>query len=233
MSYILEALKKLEQKRQREGVPHPLAVPAETAPERRRQRLLWPYPFLAALLLLNAGIMLWWVGAKPEHRPAPVPPPPAREGTSVTPIAPAQTREEKRSVDVKEVPQKSETGTSPVPDVRKEVRDTSQPAAAKPPAKAETAPQPQTRTEKRAVADGRVLSLDELPTAVRSSLPELRVSAHYYSPEPQSRFIRINDQALREGQVSAPGLKLEEITPDGALFSYQGYRFKIGITGTR
>jgi hypothetical protein len=61
-------------------------------------------------------------------------------------------------------------------------------------------------------------------------LPQLRVSAHYYRPEPQSRFIRINDQALREGQVGPSGLKLEQITPDGAVCRYQGYRFRIGIS---
>jgi hypothetical protein len=59
------------------------------------------------------------------------------------------------------------------------------------------------------------------------------VSAHYYSAEPRSRFIRVNDQALREGQTGAAGLKLEKITPDGAVFSYQGYRFQMGIEGNR
>jgi hypothetical protein len=43
------------------------------------------------------------------------------------------------------------------------------------------------------------------------------------------RFVRVNDQALREGQVGPSGLKLEQITPDGAVFSYQGFRFRIGI----
>jgi hypothetical protein len=47
------------------------------------------------------------------------------------------------------------------------------------------------------------------------------------------RFVRVNDQALREGQVSSPGLRLEEITPEGAVFSYQGFRFRIGIGESR
>ena len=42
-------------------------------------------------------------------------------------------------------------------------------------------------------------------------------------------FRSINNSMLREGASIAPGLKLDEITPDGMVFSYKGYRFKRSI----
>jgi hypothetical protein len=39
---------------------------------------------------------------------------------------------------------------------------------------------------------------------------------------------RINGSMIREGEYLTAGLKLEEITPDGVIFSYQNYRFHVG-----
>ena len=238
MSYILEALKKLEQKRGRTGVRHSLTGSTETAFERKRRQHLWPYVVVAGLLLLNAGVLIWWTAPwRPEQSSGPVQPPAVQGRAAAAPNAPAQKGEQDRPVDVKEAPPKTDAGVpvppSSPPDAAKKAPVVSPPVADKPPATTGTSPPPQAPTEKRAAPDGRVLSLGELPSDVRSSLPELRVSAHYYSAEPRSRFIRVNDQALREGQTGAPGLKLEKITPDGAVFSYQGYRFKMGIDGSR
>ncbi|MGC1403062.1 MAG: hypothetical protein WA974_09060 [Thermodesulfobacteriota bacterium] len=60
MSYILEALKKVEQKRMQEESPESLAL-LGTPESGSKKRLLWPYPVMAALIL-NAGVMLWWIG---------------------------------------------------------------------------------------------------------------------------------------------------------------------------
>jgi general secretion pathway protein B len=55
MSFILDALKKLEQKRQQGAVPDLMTI---HAPERQKheKRLIWPYLVLGALVL-NAGIL--------------------------------------------------------------------------------------------------------------------------------------------------------------------------------
>jgi hypothetical protein len=34
---------------------------------------------------------------------------------------------------------------------------------------------------------------------------------------------------LQEGEDLAPGIRLEQITPDGMIFSYKGYRFRRGV----
>jgi hypothetical protein len=59
MSHILEALKKLEQKREQEEPPKLFIFSHAPRPE-RKERLLWPY-VLVGVLLLNAVAMIWWV----------------------------------------------------------------------------------------------------------------------------------------------------------------------------
>jgi general secretion pathway protein B len=72
--------------------------------------------------------------------------------------------------------------------------------------------------------------MNELPQSVLSSLPKLSLSLHLYYADPSSRLISVKGRTLREGQELAAGLKLEEINPDGAVFSFQNYRFQIGLT---
>jgi general secretion pathway protein B len=51
-----------------------------------------------------------------------------------------------------------------------------------------------------------------------------------YSGKPKDRLVGINDRMLREGASLGPDLVLEQITPDGMVLSYKGYRF---LQGTR
>ena len=78
-----------------------------------------------------------------------------------------------------------------------------------------------------------MLQVNELPAAVRSALPQFNIWGHAYSPEPQTRAARINEKILQEEQELAPGLKLEEIVPDGVIFSFRGYRFRVDLNGSR
>jgi hypothetical protein len=71
----------------------------------------------------------------------------------------------------------------------------------------------------------------ELAPQIRDALPNLSVSMLIYSKKPEDRWININGLKKREGEEISAGLKLEEITPDGAIFSYQGHRFYKGVVG--
>jgi hypothetical protein len=71
----------------------------------------------------------------------------------------------------------------------------------------------------------------ELAPQIRDALPNLSVSMLIYSKKPEDRWININGSKKREGEEISAGLKLEEITPDGAIFSYQGHRFYKGVVG--
>jgi general secretion pathway protein B len=83
----------------------------------------------------------------------------------------------------------------------------------------------------KAAGSGTTARVQDLPSPVRDSLPRLSVSMLIYSAKPGDRFININGSRTREGQEVSAGLKVEEITPDGAVFSYQGMRFYKPVMG--
>lgn len=74
-----------------------------------------------------------------------------------------------------------------------------------------------------------VLDLLQLPSFIQQDLPEFRIAAHVYSKKPASRLVSINKRVLREGHTLSPGLKVEEITTDGVIFSYKDYLFQVGV----
>ncbi len=73
--------------------------------------------------------------------------------------------------------------------------------------------------------ENKVIALYELPPEVLHALPSMSISGYSYSATPRERMVGINDRLIQEGQYVADGLKLEEITPDGLIFSYKSYRF--------
>lgn len=74
-----------------------------------------------------------------------------------------------------------------------------------------------------------VLDILQLPAPVQSKLPKFQISAHFYSTTPPSRLASVNGRILREGQNLSPGLTLEEITPEGLIFRFEGYLFQVGV----
>lgn len=68
-----------------------------------------------------------------------------------------------------------------------------------------------------------------LPTyeeaATRISLPPLHLDLHSYAPDPSKRFVLVNMRRLYEGQATPEGVKVESITTDAAIMSYQGTQF--------
>jgi general secretion pathway protein B len=77
-----------------------------------------------------------------------------------------------------------------------------------------------------AAQEQKVMSIYELPPAIQQEIPRMSISVHAYSPNLQDRVVMINDRMMREGQDLAPGLRLEQITPDGMIFSFGGYHFR-------
>lgn len=74
----------------------------------------------------------------------------------------------------------------------------------------------------------KVINLAELPLPIQQGIPPMSVQVHSYSEAPEQRLVGINDRLLKEGDAVAPGLRLEQITPDGMIFSYKKYRFRYG-----
>jgi general secretion pathway protein B len=74
-----------------------------------------------------------------------------------------------------------------------------------------------------------VIWVGDLPLAIQQELPLMTISVHAYSARPADRMVGINNRMLREGDSVAPGLKLEQITPEGMVFGYKGYSFRRGV----
>lgn len=70
-----------------------------------------------------------------------------------------------------------------------------------------------------------VVSLAELPATVRDGLPGLAISLHRFAHDPSARLVSVDGQILRQGQKAKSGPMVEEITENGVIFQYQGYRF--------
>jgi general secretion pathway protein B len=215
MSYILEALKKAEQKRQREETPGLVTFLVES-PHERKKKPVWPY-ILLAVLILNVAAVVWW-------------------------IAPWQTVKEETAAKPHSVNQTAPAVTAEDRQINQNVTDNKKASLhakyiEKPQDIAQERPsaEQQKRVEKKPViipAD-KVFSLKELPADIKSALPVFKISGHAYSPEPQTRVVRVNDKILQEGQELSPGIKIEEIIQAGIILSYQGYRFRIGVGENR
>jgi len=200
MSFILDAIKKSDQQRQRGATPTLLTVPAATVES--RQPAVFMYWGLAAVTL-SAGIAIGWLRPWQAEKTAPAimpaMPPQTAHGPQTPTLQPAPQAQEKFAG----IPRKAAPASVP------EQRVQAVPANA--------APEPA------------AMALRDLPPAVRREIPELRLSMHAYSPRPEARIVSINDRLLHEGDSAADGVKLEEITPDGMIFSYKEFRFRRGV----
>ena len=78
-----------------------------------------------------------------------------------------------------------------------------------------------------AVAPLPPLRLDELPASVQRSIPAIRIDGVVQSPSPASRLFLVNGQILRESETLVPGLRLERIGPDSAIFTWRGQLFQV------
>ncbi len=240
MSYILEALKKLERERHREKTPDFLALHEQTYPVKKR-RLFWPY-IVSGLVLLNAMFVFWllWV----DHRINMVQPPTDQIRSSAEKAAPApqtlveETREQPIIADKKDaMPPEKKTV---IPTVSRQPQElltrkiTPEPfppktAAVEPPPPVQTKVEAAPKTIKPTPPTAKITSIKELPADVRASLPEIKMTVHSYNDQAQSRFVVINNAIFREGQSISGDLKVVQITQKGVILNHQGHRFLLGI----
>jgi general secretion pathway protein B len=220
MSFILDALKKSEERRRLHEEAH-----------QPRQKLLdlswsgqrhWPAWLLLAVLLIALAGGWWLRGAAVQ---------PAAESQSAVPAAPPHTvpaaagnatppaREPYRPAPFAPVPAGSlGAAAGPVNGTVMPPAERAVPAAVRASLKAQSVTAPAARP--RPVASG-------VPAALRERMSSLTMSLHFYTEEPARRMVRIDNRIVREGQTVADQLVLEEITPTGAIFSFAGARFAV------
>jgi general secretion pathway protein B len=70
-----------------------------------------------------------------------------------------------------------------------------------------------------------VPTLRDLPLDVQLKVPKMSFSVFVYAQKPADRMVIIDGHTRREGDEVSSGLRLEEITREGAVFSFKGHRF--------
>jgi general secretion pathway protein B len=247
MSFILDALKKSENDRQRQSGPALFEV--RVAPPRSRLPLL--AIIIVSLLVVNLGVVAWIMLRKPAA--AAVPPPVAAAPAPLATQPPAA---------VAPAPVTAQQPPAPVPQGYTQYPQP-QPGIQQPPPNAPPqgynaggansanqepnlsdtpppAPQEQYNPDDYAPARdtpppgtgaGRVIlgNASGLPSyeeaATQTSIPPLHMDLHSYAPDPTKRFVLINMRRLYEGQSLPEGPKVESINTDSAVMSYNGTRF--------
>lgn len=236
MSFILDALKKSETDRQRQGGPALFEV--KVAPPRSA---LPPWALAIAVLFVANLALVGWLLLRHTPAAASAAPPvtaaaatpanasaPLAAATTVTPgvapgsagalsapaaqsaAAPSPTRSAppEPALDASEAPPGAAgQATSP---------DDYAPAAEAPP--------PGNPGRVKRGTDSGVPLYQQLATSPNSQLPQLRLDLHAYAERADDRWVMINMHKLHEGE-SLEGVRVERITPDGAVLSWQGSQF--------
>ena len=241
MSYILDALRKSDQQRRRGAAPTLLVGQAMAVAPKRPAFLA--YGMLVAVLIA-AGVVIGWLRPWQPEQAAPS----GAELVAAKPLA--STPRQLASAP-------SETAPQPKPELQ--AQKAKPPAQASPvlvPTKPQRPAREKPKTDgapleadaamagnAEAPAPGQpggsaaadaarlqtVNSMAELPLSVQQELPAMAISVHAYSGNPRNRLVGINNRILREGEYVVPGLKLEQVTPDGMIFGYKGYSFRRGL----
>lgn len=250
MSYILDALRKVERQRQLGTVPSVATVHAPPRPGRR----FW---VLTAVVVVLANAALWLIvvaprpGGPPESSPAsPVPAPVAVSGPVAPPAAarhaPPPSREPVVAARVEtpgEVVRPAhapDEGRQPAAPLSR--RDAMEPPETRSAAPAATSPTPVAplapprmaipMTERRGSpppvpAPASVVSPpgpEELPADFREAVARLRLEVLVFAERAAERQVFINGRKYHQGQMIDEMIVVEEIVDEGVVLAWRGHR---------
>ena len=196
------------------------------------------YYGLLAAVVLAAGILIGWLRPWQAEQPAP-----ATESVAAKSLIPTSHQTAAAPLPAPPEMARKTAQELPAPDSAPAVQPAPMFAAMKPdmpaPATQSAPPRaaayaPAAMPEKPAgpadtAQEQIVAPLAELPLQIQQEIPAMTIPLHAYSSKPRDRLVSINDRILREGESLTPGLRLEQITQDGLIFSYKGYRFRRGV----
>lgn len=234
MSFILDALKKSDSERQRQSGP--VLFEIRTAP-RRGGLPAWAI-VLGVLLLVNLVALVWFVTRAPARDAAPTAGTAAATTVATTPATASAAMP---SATPTAMPAVTPPGTAAVLPPRPADATTTSVAAATGAAadpdytgnpadyeEALPADRPPPAHASRDTAERNMVpTIAQLPAAIGNQLPPLRLDLHVYATRAADRFVMINMQRLREGDATQDGVRVEEITPSGAILSFRGTRFQL------
>jgi general secretion pathway protein B len=67
----------------------------------------------------------------------------------------------------------------------------------------------------------------DLPYKFRSSAPRMSINVFMYAPNPEDRFVVLNMNKYKAGQMTKDAVEIKEIRPDGIVASFGGQVFRI------
>jgi general secretion pathway protein B len=238
MSFILDALKKSETDRQRQGGPALFEV--KVAPQRSA---LPPWALAIAVLFVANLALVGWLLLRHTPAAASAAPPVAvaaatpATATASAPLAPATTLTPGVAPGSGAAPSAPAAqsaaapsltrGTAPGPalDASEDLPGAAGQATSPDDyAPAAEAPPPGNPGRVKRGTDSGVPLYQQLATSPNSQLPQLRLDLHAYAERADDRWVMINMHKLHEGE-SLEGVRVERITPEGAVLSWQGSQF--------
>jgi general secretion pathway protein B len=77
----------------------------------------------------------------------------------------------------------------------------------------------------QSVAD--VPRIDQLPEWVKGELPSMAFSAHMYASLPSERWVRVNGQNMREGELIDKKVRIVQISAQHVVLNYAGHEFSM------
>ena len=214
MSFILDALKKAESERSRQTGPVLMDVRI-AAPRRRLPVWAW---VLGGVLLANLLVLAWLLLRAPQKTAAAAPAPAL--AAPPTPAAPATAAPQTVAPPAYALP---------APALPAAAIQGAPPAALPPLAAAAPSAAPASSPEPAVDVDNLPTYQDLLSSGV--SLPTLALNLHVYDASPVNRYVLLNGIRLREGDFTPDGIKVERITPRGAVLDTRGRRFLLTAGG--
>jgi general secretion pathway protein B len=244
MSFILDALKKSENERQRQVGPSL----ADVQVRQHRNDKPWWMVAVAALLVLNLGVLIVVLTRDKEANPG-VPQtsaeaaaanaaasPDVRPGTQTPLPASASRLPRGNPLDAAMNPAvhslADEAGSAPPedsmgpdPTLAPAGRVPEGPPLVRPIEAPAVAPATIAQSARQQSASEEVLPTSIDVAAGGTALPEMHLDIHVYAAQPADRFVFVNMRKYTEGQALKEGPTLERITPDGAVLNQRGLRF--------
>ncbi len=224
MSYILDALRKSEQERQRGKVPDFYGAP-EVASTESKKFNYWPV-VTAVVVAINLGLLGYFFLKSPKQ--------------STVAEVPVAVASQKPAVSTVEPVKPASVPTQPSPKVQEQsmaVKNSAKPTVSAPKPRVEpepiAEPQPQTNQTPYTPAPqvAYMPQLEELSPGERQGIPDLTFSSHMYSSMPKFRSIIINGKRLKEGQFFNADLQVREITDTGVIMSHGSTLFQVDVLG--
>lgn len=232
MSFILDALRKSEAARRRSEAPDLFAAMPAT-PEPVRARPNWPLWLLGAVAACSLIAVLWLLAQRAPEAPPASPTVDASAETAPTDEAGIIVPAPESMAEPVAVPTPPQARPSADPPPAATAATSPSPATPPPmplpaPPREPPAPPPDVAVAPIVPPAGSVVTLADLDPATRKLLPPLKLSMHLWNETAAQRFVILDGQRLREGDLLGE-LVIERITRDGAVLAWRGGQLRIEL----